>query len=84
MSKCHVSVRVFKPFALGAVRAFAVRLGSRVDSGHYRALLCSSVGELRYCDDNRRAESLLNFDVVASDVYVVLLSCADGVLPSSF
>ena len=60
-----------------AVRAFAVRLGSRVDSGHYGALHCSSVGELQYCDDNRRAEPLSNFDDVACDVYVVLLSRTD-------
>ena len=64
-----------------AVKSFAVHLGSRVDEGHYRALLCSNVGELRYCDDNRRAESLASFDSVARDVYVVMLSRTDAVLP---
>ena len=76
--KCHVSVKLSKTVRVRyAVRAFAVRLGSRVDSGHERALHCSSVGGLRYCDDNTRAEPLSNFDDVACDVYVVLLSRTD-------
>ena len=65
-----------------AVKSCAVHLGSRVDEGHYRALLCSGVGELRYCDDNRCAELLTDFESVARDVYVVMLSRTDFELPS--
>ena len=52
----------------------AVHIGQHVDSGHYRALLCSAVGELYYCDDNKSARLFSDVDSVAGDVYVVSFS----------
>ena len=51
-----------------SVKAMAIHAGAHIDSVHYRALLCSAVGELYFCDDNKKAKLLNSFDRVAGDV----------------
>ena len=77
--RTHVNVPLFSDgictsHVTYSVKAMAIHIGAHVDSGHYRALLCSAVGELYYCDDNKKAKLLSGFDCVARDVYVVFLS----------
>ena len=61
-----------------AVYVFELHLGDDVQHGHYRALLVEGGNEkMHYCDDGKKPK-VFDFDVVAGDVYLILLGRRDA------